>query len=1597
MTRPTAIPPVCYSPARCSRDSQAEPPARAQNVSENLRTLYASTPHTGVLQWTDALAQTYAACAGMRTSMPMLLTNTPMSEIARFLDSEFELLAQALDLYPDLAHGIAASWEKALASRLPFESLCDVARRVVSAPNLRDIRRSIERSSAREGARAGQCVPPAGEHWWRCVCNAFHWFRMAGTGHCTNAPESHYEHRARELALAVSAAPPEYHFRRHGVSGVLTGLLYAFACVNRTAHDMLHAAPLHVEQARLFARDRHFAEAHAREQWRQSAGMRASAPFRRTHASDHRATPNVGESYIETVRQALDACLSAAIGVGDWIGTFGLPADPWQFPVAAGASQANPSSPVFAPASTLTATARRQPARHRHLVEVTTADPAPWRASPTARRVTALAQSHAERAENRQRVHDTVAPMLNIRHFVRTTLIERFGATYAGADPDTLYFNRFRFFGNPSHLRLPTGAIARRGLVESSHLTDAGMRFFARTDRVQESSLEYGIYLRNATATAYALPDDEFAGMTVDDFADAIEVGRTQWRQAILQLETPDADAAEVSTLYERALRTLEQDATILYSAGRLSPDGLVLAQIVAIAPDGASRRASFDSFLADVKGMAVAVQVPGYAGHYRPAGMFAVSEHPVSITRNPLRVLLAIPGSELPLREYSSMESLQRDLARGSASSLYLEVVQRLPIEVQRSCLSGQACRVTFPESEDDLLRMSLQTTIAVILHDAEVGGSALLDSARHDRWIAWLAGASPDELDRGIESASPGDTGFPRGFPPDALPHRERLSIDGETTEKINRLARLRVEISAALPDLAHRANDYVRELVANMTGVHVSPSSLYLHVFREPTHLAPDTRQPDGEPRTTLETTSLLQWMASLAEGTRDKTLPDGTYAIFSLDRNAALARELDIPGLTPAKLLQAIDVASFVARQSEDFRAFWKRRGQDIATTLKAAFIIESYVKSHDGRLSAEAAEIARLVCGSRSLESLDLDVSQISTAPPETVQMAWLSVGSAISDIQVFTDARSGWRLVYAPRLLDDVLIAFDTPSRFNAWLMNQIRNPATRARLARAFTRAARENAEANGIANIVRQYVAPELSQLTTSLVPFTGDPFQAYVHVFETRSADEIRHNTREAPTMALSRLMDWLTTINVLCGIGTLVHLPIPGLTELNTAVSVTDIVLGAASLSLDGPDSRSTAWNALIIGTAGIPLGWYRSAFASLGTQLAPFVATTPLRQLQRLMPNLYRTSTGMVVRSGDQFFNVDYFPERGAWQMVDPMHPADIGPSITQTSDYEWVLAASSAGDTSQGSVIDSVFHENVNRKFIDVEFRSKLTAQLHAASPEHRAAFAAGKQEAERSPLHRANTSRPSELLKLDFIDPANTNPTLLGILSRRIEEAERAEAALRASMNARVVASEIESAGGKFTVFTQSTYLSRNGNGATGFCLPLVRLMAIAQQQARDAACLRMIERAALWPDTEEAVSLRSALVKLHSSQAATAAETNVGFLDLDTLGQTICDGPRHATYLVCTRVHSLSVIVVPGQALFFDPNFGMAEFTTPGEAIEALKRHLTRHDLGRRYGAFRAAGTLLFSVKRLDMDALSNVDVGGRRAVDVVLAARA
>ncbi|MDI2142860.1 MULTISPECIES: TcdA/TcdB pore-forming domain-containing protein [unclassified Pseudomonas] len=158
-------------------------------------------------------------------------------------------------------------------------------------------------------------------------------------------------------------------------------------------------------------------------------------------------------------------------------------------------------------------------------------------------------------------------------------------------------------------------------------------------------------------------------------------------------------------------------------------------------------------------------------------------------------------------------------------------------------------------------------------------------------------------------------------------------------------------------------------------------------------------------------------------------------------------------------------------------------------------------------------------------------------------------------------------------------------------------------------------------------------------------------------------------------------------------------------------------------------------------------------------------------------------------------------------------------------------------------------------------------------------------------------------------------------------------------------------------------------------GDTAAGRCFPLALAMSAALTRG-EAATRQLRERfflAVLEPEQPDSAAFLGALEEMRGVNAAEVG-TALGRLDLDKVVASLEESAGPRTLMLNSDNHSMLVArTVSGAASvyhFYDPNFGLFEFDSPGIFTMALKQFFKDTDMARHYAVFGSAGRPQFDL---------------------------
>ncbi|GAB3629545.1 Toxin Afp18 [Pandoraea terrae] len=1177
----------------------------------------------------------------------------------------------------------------------------------------------------------------------------------------------------------------------------------------------------------------------------------------------------------------------------------------------------------------------------------------------------------------------------HFRRQLSADLARRAHMTGASFDSDAIFLNRFKFFRRVWRSELGAYMDERHGITTSINLTDLAMAMSSDPGAVPAAAtMEYGLYRRNTGAKSY-FSDEEVQGLSASDAMKLIceQNYKESYRNAVADVwESVESGRFDKrAEIVERLARMALNEAKLQYEAGQISVDGLRLAQVVLQDRDAQSRAQS-DANVDGIDTYLLEYALPD-ASVFEAAATFIISAPPFGESLRGGRTLVYMVGSPTPFREYASLDILMETLLPSDAGQAYRAWRDRLPLRAHER----EQQPFLLKKVEADIVSAMVAATLETIDDDIVFAGPQRAVAQRMGDWRRWWAGATGYQLGRGLESA-PSDV-TEGGY----LGASERLHVPLQSVYGLTSLTEARGRISAAMPDLVGEASKYARLLLTDRFNLTLSPDETWFNTFR-PTQdvLAAAIGGVHRIPGNQLESSMTLTDMVvrEVTGQPVDIGAVSLTSGIYTEGIGAALFCERNAAGLKPLDFQRAIDIDTFRTTFLVRVEAFWRQHAGDIRRVLQSTYIVDAFLHHKSGTISDRGAALARRVTGRNDAMHLTLhDISDTEPAPVRDARLSWLAIGGHVSNMLLIAGEAGEPMLLYAPLSNPAGLYEFADVRQRDAWVCAQVSDPEKRRVFAGAFSGAAHRKEAVQDLNAIFDALTAGSRRavDVVKSGMTVEGDPFDAMAAQMKA-NLDAGAGELVSVGSPAMVSLLTALRWINDVFGIASIA---VPAYTPVSFGLAGLEFSLGLLYKDSRDPGLRENALTALydafatvigvsVAGMARCTHGAWRSYYVD---HLAPYECSVAVSGMEQVGPNLYRYRGHFYAKAGDSLYGVDYDVKEQTWRLSDPSNKLPDGKPLRQNGIWKWELRRD---DAVVREVVDELFDAPdaaIFDRLVNTEYRRRRISLERSPVAQRREAFRQGVEEARMTP---PVVGRPSAMLKLDFVDPKINDGKLLGILSQRIDEAERAERAAKSLRAADIVARDFAALGGRFDPLPQAVYLAANGDGHTGFCLPLSRAMAVALHQGEEAALMARISRAATSPNSPDAVALKRSLVALHSNVAAyRASHTEPMTIALDKVYGLIRTMPRSFAYLVSTRAHSMLVGVQNGAAgelafYFYDANFGLARFPSVDTLQAALERHLIERNLAGDYEAYGVETRPSFAVTPIDLDILAAVRAG-------------
>ncbi|WP_336844765.1 TcdA/TcdB pore-forming domain-containing protein [Providencia rettgeri] len=188
-----------------------------------------------------------------------------------------------------------------------------------------------------------------------------------------------------------------------------------------------------------------------------------------------------------------------------------------------------------------------------------------------------------------------------------------------------------------------------------------------------------------------------------------------------------------------------------------------------------------------------------------------------------------------------------------------------------------------------------------------------------------------------------------------------------------------------------------------------------------------------------------------------------------------------------------------------------------------------------------------------------------------------------------------------------------------------------------------------------------------------------------------------------------------------------------------------------------------------------------------------------------------------------------------------------------------------------------------------------------------------------------------------------------------------------------------------------------QDFYLLSVKDNSGGRCYPLVRAMAVALAKKGRIDSDHLIDKlfyAMSSPNDASSKQLKLGLIALHSNIFASQASSSNGVLNLIEIQQIFSESGET---LMCS-LNTINHAMLLGKTIseektvyyFYDPNFGIFEFSDEVKLFHALKEYMLKNKLDNIYNAMGNEKEPKFELITIDIEKMANVPIGAGLVVD-------
>lgn len=821
--------------------------------------------------------------------------------------------------------------------------------------------------------------------------------------------------------------------------------------------------------------------------------------------------------------------------------------------------------------------------------------------------------------------------------------------------------------------------------------------------------------------------------MTAGRFNSVVAQWDAACRERVARTWQPPAELETIATshLTNVTVSTLAiSDLALTYINGQISNEAFYLAH-AALSNATLSKDPSEPAFLAHR--LELTVRKDGQDHVAAPAGTCVIGKP----SGNGV-TLLYLQGGAPAWRAYASYEAFF-DAIDDDTLSLRTTLSERLPIPMRDQAAKDVAL-ITLRETSVELpLQIASQATLDVIKADGPLQAIRPDTAPRIAQYGTWLSGASTEGMEQGLHTFR-----YDCAHAGIALPGRP-IDISLDDVRRIARLETLRFNLSMAVPQIRRITRRHLMDRLGQ-AGFHPhDPDQIYVKLaHREALTLT----------NAVLRSTSLEAPWWELPLLVRDAS---GQYrTMVPLGSSQAL----------PTMASDVIDKtwAEGLHRSLHDATTqFWETSRANVRKVLKSEFIAQVWLSRAQRKMPIDQVPIAARVAGPIELARLDGDELAHEIGEPN-VEREWLSIGGMTTSLMRVSIAGRSPCLLIAPYEEGLRVYGFDDRDRMASWFQEQLRDETSRERIADTF---------------VGRRPTAPSWhekvkldAQSMSDARPV--DTFTAVASAYESRQQqpDATPGDTpTERPLLAI---MDMFSKVDIAFGLGTWF---LPFARPVSAVYSVMDAGIGLTGIGIGAAthneDLFRQGWQSILsaIGAQGLAASNFKAKLLITGDpRYKYFVSEAPVAA-QASITGLHRVGTRFYAAiDAETRAYVTFDESTGFFRMT---REASSG---VQDADAP-LMRMSPSGDwhvVSQSEAAPPVLEDPHTAWRIDQGFRSRYATLRDARTPDFdiaRRSVTAVDTSASTMPL-----SWQLRLLKLDFLNPAQSDPEVLGKLAGRID-----------------------------------------------------------------------------------------------------------------------------------------------------------------------------------------------------------------------------